>query len=103
MTVVPQDYKPPHSIYAYATREGIPIEFVDGEVNNFITYWTLRKIRRKSWDLTFLNRIKHEWARQKALEKNTRKTMPSAYSEWEGEKIEKSKSTMSLAERLRQG
>jgi hypothetical protein len=101
MKPVPEDFEPEERIYLWAARDGIPIEFVKDEINNFIAYWSLRNIRRKNWQVTFWNRIKAKWSYKLAEEKKTKTRCSVPFREMP--KIEKSKSTMSLRERLRQG
>ncbi len=98
MNKVPEDFKPPQRIYELAQKEGIPAEFVDSLINDFIFYWSERKVRRKNWNITFWNRVKQKWSWEKEKERSTRGTMPQSNVMWEGEKVEKAKSRPSLAE-----
>ena len=103
--LVPKDFTPNATVYTFANNEGIPITFVDEEVNGFIAYWTLRGTRRslRGWDMTFLNRIRYKWAAKKKEEKNTGRNNASHFKkDYEVEKVKKSDSKLTLRERLRQ-
>jgi hypothetical protein len=46
-------------------KAGIPRTFADSVVGEFRMYWLDEGTRRKSWNATFLNRVKDQWARQR--------------------------------------
>ena len=89
MQKVPSDFKPDARIYELATENGIPAEFVDKQVKQFIFHWQEKQIRRKSWHLSFWNWVKNGWKWKKEEAQKQVRTSPSSNREWQGEKIQK--------------
>lgn len=55
---IPADWKPSGRVIAWAEKQGMPAQWVEDQVDEFVVYWTDRSEARKSWDATFMNRLR---------------------------------------------
>jgi len=55
---IPQDWTPAARVYAWAEKQGLTKDWVDTQLDEFVIYWSDAGERRKSWDATFINRLK---------------------------------------------
>jgi len=101
MQKVPSDFKPDDRIYQLSSENGIPVEFVNNQINQFVFYWQEKQIRRKSWQLTFWNWVKIGWDMKKKRDAKQIRTSPSSNKDWEWKKPEKA-SKETAKEALRQ-
>jgi len=58
-------WTPSEDCWRLVDKAGIPRTFADSVVGEFRMYWLDEGTRRKSWNATFLNRVKDQWARQR--------------------------------------
>lgn len=56
---IPPDWQPGERVYAWATKHGLSRDWVEDQVDEFITFWTDAGIRRRSWDATFIHRMEY--------------------------------------------
>jgi hypothetical protein len=59
------DWMPSEDCWRLVDKAGIPRDFAHSEIGEFRMYWLDEGTRRKSWNATFLNRVKDQWARQR--------------------------------------
>ena len=55
---IPEDWTPAARVYAWAEKQGLTKDWVDAQLDEFVIYWSDAGERRKSWDATFINRLK---------------------------------------------
>lgn len=64
-TRITDTWTPSEDCWRLVDKAGIPRTFADSVVGEFRMYWLDEGTRRKSWNATFLNRVKDQWARQR--------------------------------------
>ncbi|WP_323706236.1 DnaT-like ssDNA-binding domain-containing protein [Thiorhodovibrio frisius] len=69
---IPQDWQPSERVYAWAIKHGLRRDWVEDQVDEFITFWTDAGIRRRSWDATFMHRL--EYLQTRPITKKQEKT-----------------------------
>ncbi|WP_223296628.1 DnaT-like ssDNA-binding domain-containing protein [Thiorhodovibrio frisius] len=62
---IPPDWQPGERVYAWATKQGLTRDWVEDQVDEFITFWTDAGIKRRSWDATFIHRMQYLQTHQK--------------------------------------
>lgn len=75
MKTLPDNFEIPYSLYTTSPKMGIPVEFMEAQLPEFIFYWREGKgkgTRRKSWAQTYWNWVKNAWSYEKAKEKKTK-------------------------------
>jgi len=55
---IPSEWRPSGRVMAWAAKQGMSAEWVEDQVDEFVVYWTDRGDDRKSWDATFMNRLR---------------------------------------------
>lgn len=63
---IPADFVPNPQCMALLAAAGIPAEFVDGLVGEFVLYWRESREVRSSWNTVFLQRVKFRWTHSQA-------------------------------------
>jgi hypothetical protein len=58
-------WTPSEDCWRLVDKAGIPRDFAESMMGEFRLYWRDEGTRRKSWNATFLNRVKDQWARRK--------------------------------------
>jgi hypothetical protein len=58
---IPADFAPSESCMKLIAKSGIPETFALCMIDEFVFYWTEQGEKRKSWNTTFLNRVKSAW------------------------------------------
>lgn len=62
---ISESWQPSERCYELIQKAEIPRSFADQCIDEFVMYWTDSQEKRASWDATFLNRVKDQWARAK--------------------------------------
>ena len=57
-TTIASDWQPGERAYAWAEKQGLTRDWVQAQIDEFVIYWSDAGERRKSWDATFINRLK---------------------------------------------
>jgi hypothetical protein len=57
-TTIASDWQPGERAYAWAEKQGLSRDWVQAQIDEFVIYWSDAGERRKSWDATFINRLK---------------------------------------------
>lgn len=65
-TPIPENWQPSARCWELIDEAGIPAEFAQQEIGEFVMYWTERQERRPGWDASFLSRVKSQWERRGA-------------------------------------
>jgi hypothetical protein len=55
---IPGDWQPSARAYAWADKQGLTKDWVTAQIDEFVIYWSDAGERRKSWEATFINRLK---------------------------------------------
>jgi hypothetical protein len=55
---LPPHWQPSDRVYDWADKQGMTREWVIAQIDEFIVYWRDTGERRKSWDATFINRLR---------------------------------------------
>jgi hypothetical protein len=64
-TSMTDTWTPSEDCWRLVDKAGIPRDFAESMMGEFRLYWRDEGTRRKSWNATFLNRVKDQWARRK--------------------------------------
>ena len=57
------DWRPGERVFAWAGKRGLTRDWVSAQVDEFVVYWSDVGSARKSWDATFINRLRDLQAR----------------------------------------
>ncbi len=90
------DFQPSQSAYEIGFSAGMTKDFIDELIPEFIVYWEESRGKKKSWNSTFINHIKHQWSRKKKAERSTTGAHPQSNKEWIAPVIKVAKSRPSL-------
>ncbi len=57
-TPIPPDWRPGDRVFAWAAKQGMTRQWVEAQIDEFVVYWSDTGERRKSWEATFINRLR---------------------------------------------
>jgi len=57
-TRIPPDWRPGDRVFDWSAKQGMTRQWVQAQIDEFIVYWSDTGERRKSWDATFINRLR---------------------------------------------
>ncbi|MEA3278582.1 MAG: DnaT-like ssDNA-binding domain-containing protein [Pseudomonadota bacterium] len=55
---IPPDWRPGERVVDWAAKQGMIREWVEAQIDEFVVYWSDTGERRKSWEATFINRLR---------------------------------------------
>ncbi|MCP3971672.1 MAG: helix-turn-helix domain-containing protein [Rhodobacteraceae bacterium] len=55
---VPPDWRPGERVFDWAAKQGMARQWVEAQIDEFVVYWSDTGERRKSWEATFINRLR---------------------------------------------
>ncbi len=58
VTLIPPQWQPGGRVFDWAAKQGMARQWVEAQIDEFVVYWTDTGERRKSWDATFINRLR---------------------------------------------
>jgi len=63
---IPRDWRPSERVFDWAAKQAMPRPWVEAQLDEFLVYWGDTGECRKSWDATFINRLRSVQAQQPA-------------------------------------
>jgi hypothetical protein len=63
---IPRDWRPSERVFDWAAKQAMTRPWVEAQVDEFLVYWSDTGECRKSWDATFINRLRSVQAQQPA-------------------------------------
>lgn len=54
---IPPDWQPGERVFAWASKQRMPHDWVKAQIDEFVVYWTDTGESRTSWEATFINRL----------------------------------------------
>jgi hypothetical protein len=63
---IPRDWRPSERVFDWAATQAMTRPWVEAQVDEFLVYWSDTGECRKSWDATFINRLRSVQAQQPA-------------------------------------
>ncbi len=55
---IPSNWQPSERVFDWAAKQGVSREWVHAQIDEFVVYWSDTGECRKSWDATFINRLR---------------------------------------------
>ena len=61
-SLCPDDFRPVAKVYNAAAEYGVPTEYINSQVSEFVLYWRDKGALRTGWQRSFFNWCKQGWA-----------------------------------------